>query len=168
MYEGAAALNSYNSIRNWFELRGLPVTIPGEGLRAGTVDDFYYKVGTNAIYALRVKTRLYGFKALAASAISTIEQKTVTVASEQMLIDESNGGDITELPLGNNLLAYKVLNESGSTLGTIENIFLATNPPVALRIAVLQLKGGKTFAAKEITKYGRGELYILDKAAKSL
>src|SRR5690349_12944587 len=57
------ALNSYSSIRNWFDLRGLPVTIPTEGRNVGTVEDFYYKVGTNAIYALRVKVGFSGFKA---------------------------------------------------------------------------------------------------------
>jgi uncharacterized protein YrrD len=161
-------LDSYNSIRNWFELRGLPVTIPGEGRSVGTVDDFYYKVGTNAIYALRVKTGLSGFKALAASAISTIGRNAVTVASEQMLIDESNGGDLTELPLGSNLFSYRVLSESGTSSGTVGNILLATNPPVALRIAAFQLAGGKTFSANEVTSYGKGELYILDKVAKRL
>jgi hypothetical protein len=132
------------------------------------VDDFYYKVGTNAIYALRIKTGLSGFKALAASATSTIERNAVTVISQEMLIDESNGGDLTELPLGNNLLGYSVLSESGTLLGTIENILLATYPPVALRIAAFKLAGGKTFSAEEVTSYGRGELYILDKVAKRL
>ena len=85
-----------------------------------------------------------------------------------MLIDESNGGDLTDLPLGNNLLVYNVLSESGTFLGTIESILLATYPPVALRIAAFQLAGGKTFSAKEVTNYGRSELYILDKVAKRL
>src|SRR5205823_14210511 len=85
--QGSASMDSYNSIRNWFDLRGLPVTIPSEGRSAGTVDDFYFKVGTNAIYALRIKTGLSGFKALAASAISNIEQNAVNVASQDMLID---------------------------------------------------------------------------------
>ena len=161
-------MDSYNTIRSWFELRGLPVTIPGEGRRVGTADDFYYKDGTNAIYALRVKTGLSGFKALAASAISTIARDAVTVASEEMLIDESNGGELTELPLGNNLLYYKILNESGSSLGTVGNILLATNPPVALRIAAFQLAGSKTFSAQEVTRYEKGVIYILDKAAKRL
>jgi uncharacterized protein YrrD len=161
-------MNSYNSIRNWFDLRGLPVYIPSEGRSAGIVDDFYYKAGTNAIYALRIKAGLFGFKALVTSAISAINQNAVTTASEEMLIDESNGGDLTDLPLGNNLLGYSVLSESGTLLGTIENIFLATYPPVALRIAAFQLDGGKTFYAKEVTTYGRNELYILDKVAKRL
>jgi uncharacterized protein YrrD len=161
-------LNSYNSIRNWFDLRGLPVNIPSEGRRVGTVDDFYYKVGTNAIYALRIKTGLSGYMALTASAISTIDKNAVTIASQEMLIDESNGGDLTELPLGNNLPGYRVLSESGTSLGTIKSIFLDTYPPVALRIAAFQLAGGKTFSAEEVTTYGRNELYILDKVAKRL
>jgi uncharacterized protein YrrD len=161
-------LDSYNTVRNWFDLRGLPVTIPTEGRSAGTVDDFFYKPGSNAIYALRVKSGFSGFKALATSAIGTIARNEVTVASEEMLIDESNGGDLTELPQGNNLLSYRVLSENGNSLGTIENILLATNPPVALRIAAFQLDSGKIFSAKEITSYGRGELFILDKVAKRL
>jgi uncharacterized protein YrrD len=161
-------LDSYNSIRNWFDLRGLPVNIPNEGRSVGTVDDFYYKVGTNAIYALRIITRLSGYMALAASAISTIDKDAVTIASQEMLIDESNGGDLTELPLGNNLLGFNVLSESGTSLSTIESILLATYPPVALRIAAFQLASGKIFSAEEVTDYGRSELYILDKVAKRL
>ncbi len=111
-----------NSIRNWLDLRGLAVTIPGEGRSVGKVDDFYYKEDTNAVYALRVKQRIYGFKALATSAISTIGPDAVTVANEQMLIDESNDGELSQLPLGNNLLSYKVLSESGTLLGTVGNI----------------------------------------------
>ena len=161
-------MNSYNSLRNWFDLRGLPVNIPSEGRNAGTVEDFYYKVGTNAVSALRVKTRLYGFKILTTNVISTIDQKAVTIVSAEMLIDESNGGDLTELPLGNNLLGYTVLSESGTSLGTIESILLATYPPVALRIAAYQLADGKSFYAKEVTSYGRNQLYVLDKVAKRL
>lgn len=161
-------MNSYNSVRNWFDLRGLPVYIPSEGRNAGSVEDFYYKVGTNAVSALRIKTRLSGFELLTTNVISTIDQKAVTIANQEMLIDESNGGDITELPLGNTLLGFNVLSESGTLLGTIENILLATYPALALRIAAYQLAGGKIFYAKEVTNYGRNELYVLDKAAKRL
>lgn len=161
-------MDSYNSIRNWFDLRGLPVNIPSEGRSLGIVDDFYYQADTNTIPALRIKSGLSGFKVLAASAISSIDQKAVSIASQEMLIDESNGGDITELPPGNNLLGYNVLSESGTSLGTIEGILLSTYPPVALRISAFQLARGKTFSAMEVTKFGRNEIYILDKAAKRL
>src|SRR5260370_41328729 len=66
-------MDSYNSLRSWLDLRGLPVTIPSEGRRAGIVDDFYYKEHTTAINALRVKPGFLGFKAMAASAIRTID-----------------------------------------------------------------------------------------------
>jgi len=161
-------MESYNSIRNWFDLRGLPVNIHSEGRSVGTVDDYFYQADTNAISALRIKTSLSGFKVLAASAISSIDQKAVTIANQEMLIDESNSGDITELPLGNNLLGYSVLSESGTSLGTIEGVLLATYPPIALRISAFQLARGKTFSAMEVTKFGRSELYMLDKAAKRL
>src|SRR5207245_2984522 len=107
--------------------------------------------GTNSVYALRVKTGFLGFKALAASAISTIDLGAVTVANEQMLIDESNGGDLTQLPLGSNLLASKVLSESGTLLGTVGNLLLATYPPVALHIATFRSAGGRTFSAADVT-----------------
>lgn len=161
-------MDNYNSLRSWLDLRGLPVTIPREGRRAGVVDDFYYKEGTNAVYALRVKTGFLGFKALATSAISTIDLRAVTIASEQMLIDESNGGDLTRLPLGSNLLGYKVVSESGTLLGSVGDILLATYPPVALHIAAFRLAGGRTFSAEEVTSYGKGIMYVLDKAAKRL
>lgn len=161
-------VDSYNSIRNWSDMRGLPVNIPREGRRVGLVDDFYYKPGTNAVYALRVKTGILGFKALTASAINTIRPGEVTVVNEEMLIDESNDGELPELPLGSELFSFKVLSESGTLLGTVGGILLATYPPVALRIAAYQLAGGRTFSAKEVTSYGDHEMFILDRAARRL
>ena len=161
-------MDNFDSIRNWLDLRGLPVTIPREGRRVGTVDDFYYKEGTNGVYALRVNAGIYGFKALASSAISTIERNAVTVANAEMLIDESNFEELSELPLGNGLYNFKVLSESGSLLGMVANIFLGTYPPVALRLAAFQLAGSKTFSAEEVTRYGNDEMYILDQAARRL
>jgi hypothetical protein len=37
-----------------------------------------------------------------------------------------------------------------------------------LRIAAFQIAGGKTFSAQEVTAYGKGEIYILDKVARRL
>src|SRR5258708_12242621 len=115
-------MDRYNSIRNWVDVGGLAVTIRREGRRLGNVDDFYFKDETNAIYALRVKIGFLGFKALVSSAIRTIEPDAVTVASDQMLIDESNGGELDQLPLGNNLIASQVISESGTFKVTISNI----------------------------------------------
>src|SRR5258708_26568682 len=114
------------------------VTMHREGRKVGTVDDFYYK-DTNEVYALRVNAGIYGFKALASIAISTIERNAVTVANAEMVIDESNFEELSELPLGNGLFNFKILSESGSLLCIVANIFFGTYPPVAMHLTALQL-----------------------------
>ena len=158
------------AIRNWFELRGLPVVITREGRSVGVVDDFYYKLETNSIYALRVKSSIFGLghRVLSASAISTIERAAVTIASDSMLIAEANSGHLLELPTRSSLLSGIVKNEDGDVLGKVSGILLATNPPVALRIAAYQLDNGKQFSANEVTDYDGNVMYILNKAASKL
>lgn len=158
------------AIRNWAELRGLPVVIPGEGRRAGTVDDFYYKLEINSIYALRVKPASFGdvIHVLAASAIRSIERDAVTVVSENMLIPEANSGHLLELPTGSSLLSSVVKNEDGDVVGKVSSVLLATAPPVALRIAAYQLENGRQFSANEVTDYDGNVIYILNKAASRL
>ena len=158
------------AIRSWFELRGLPVVITGEGRSVGVVDDFYYKLETNSIYALRVKSSTFGlgYRVLSASAISTIERAAVTIASDSMLIAEANSGHLLELPTSSSLLSSVVKSEDGNVLGKVDSILLATNPPVALRIAAYQLDNGKRFSANEVTDYDGNVMYILNKAAAKL
>jgi uncharacterized protein YrrD len=156
------------TIRNWLELRGLPVVITREGRSVGTVEDFYYKLETNSIYALRIKVGVLGYRALSASAISTIERASVTIASDSMLIEEANGGHLTELPMSGNLFASVVKSENGDTLGKVKAILLATDPPIALRIAAFQLDNGKTFSANEVADYDGNVMYMFDKAANGL
>ena len=156
------------AIRSWFELRGLPVTIPSEGRSVGTVEDFYYELEVNSVYALRVKVGVLGKRALTANAISSIARDAITIASDTMLIDESNDGQLSQLPMSGTLLSSKVKSESGRELGTVSDILMDTYPPVALRIAAFQLAGGKTFSANEVTDYNGSEILILDKAAKRL
>ncbi|HLX56692.1 MAG TPA: PRC-barrel domain-containing protein [Ktedonobacteraceae bacterium] len=155
-------------IRNWFDLRGLPVVISREGRSAGTVEDFYYKLEINSIYALRVKVGVLGYRALSASAISTIESDAVTIDSDSMLIEEANGGHLTELPMSGSLLSSVVKSEGGDVLGKVNAILLATDPPVALRIAAFRLDNGKTFPANEVTDYDGNVMYILNKTANRL
>src|SRR5205807_5077654 len=132
-------------------LRRLPVMIPSEGRRAGTVTDFYYKAGTNTVYALRVKIGVLGNRALTTNAISSITRDAITIASDSMLIDESNDGLLSQLPMSGTLLPSKVKSESGRELGIVSDILLDTDPPVALRIAAFQLAGRKRFSANEVT-----------------
>jgi len=158
-------------VRRWAQLRGLAVMIPSEGKKAGTVDDFYFDTESSEIYALRVKIGLAGYCALTSNAISTIEPDKVTIANPQMLIDERHDGRLPVLRLGNSLPSYKVMSESGKFLGTVGNILLATDPPVALRITGFELAGGRrnqTFSAHEITGYGHDDITILDQVAKKL
>jgi uncharacterized protein YrrD len=156
------------AIRSWFDLRRLPVMIPSEGRRVGTLLDFYYKLEVNSVYALRVKVGVLGNRALTANAISSITRDAINIASDMMLIDESNDGQLSQLPMSNSLLSSKVKSESGRELGNVSDILMDTDPPVALRIAAFQLDGGKTFSANEVTHYSGGEILILDKAAKRL
>lgn len=156
------------AIRNWSELRGMPVVIPREGRSAGTVEDFYFKLEINSIYALRVKVGIGGYLILSASAIDTIERAAITIASDSMLIEEANSGHLLELPTSSSLLSSVVKSEDGNTLGKVSGIVLATDPPVALRIAAYQLDNGRQFSANEVTNYDGNVMYILNKAANRL
>src|SRR5579859_7387144 len=95
------------AIRKWSELRGLPVVIPAQGRSTGTVEDFYYKLEINSIYALRIKPSMFGegYRVLSASAIKSIERDAVNVVSDTMLIAEANSGHLLELPTGSSLLS---------------------------------------------------------------
>jgi uncharacterized protein YrrD len=156
------------AIRNWSELRGLPVVITREGRSAGIVEDFYFKLEINSVYALRVKVGILGYRVLSSSAIKSIERAAVTIASDSMLIEEANSGHLLELPTSNTLLSSVVKSEDGNTLGKVSGIVLATDPPVALRIAAYQLDNGRQFSANEVTNYDGNVMYILNKAANSL
>ena len=158
------------AIRNWTDLRGLPVVIPSEGRRAGRVEDFYYKLEINSIYALRVRPASFGagIHVLAASAIRSIERDAVTIDSDTMLIPEANSGHLLQLPTSSSLLASIVKSEDGDVVGKVSGILVATDPPVALRIAAYQLDSGKQFSANEVTDYDGNVIYILNKAANRL
>jgi uncharacterized protein YrrD len=158
------------AIRNWSELRGLPVVIPSEGRSTGTVEDFYYKLETNSIYALRVKSSTFGvgYRILSSSAVRSIERDAVTVASDTMLIAEANSGHLLELPTGSSLLSCVVKNEDGDVVGKVGSVLVATDPPIALRIAAYQLENGRQFSANEVTEYDGNVIYILNKAASRL
>ncbi len=158
------------AIRNWSELRGLPVVIPSQGRSAGTVEDFYYKLETNSISALRVKSSTFGegYRLLSASTIRSIERDAVMIPSEVMLIPEANSGHLQELPTGSSLLSRVVKNEDGDEVGKVSGVLVATDPPIALRIAAYQLENGRQFSANEVTDYDGNVIYILNKAASRL
>lgn len=155
-------------IRSWFQLRGLPITIPSEGRNVGVIEDFYYKLEVNSVFALRVKAGLSGYRLLIPSAIRTIERGAVTIASEMALIEESHAGAISAYPLGGTLLFRRVMSEDGGSLGTVSDLLLDTSPPVALRLAAFKLAGNGTVSADEVTDYNETGIVILNKAANRL
>jgi uncharacterized protein YrrD len=155
-------------VRSWFELRGLPVTIPSEGRRIGIVEDFYYKLEVNSVFALRIKVGLANYHLLIPSAIRSIEPDAITIPDEMALIEDAHGEQISAYPLGSTLLSRPVTSENGRTLGAVSDILLDTTPPVALRIAAFRLKGNGTFSANEVTVYTENSIVLLDKAANRL
>lgn len=170
-------MQSNEYIRRWTELRGLAVVIISEGRKAGTLEDFYFDPGTNEVYALRLKTGLFGNKALLSSAINAIGQDAITVNTEEMLTEEKHDGRLPVLPLGQSLLSYRVLSEKGNVVGNVGNILIDTSRPVALHITAFELSGGlrdrltgryPTFSANEIVRYGEDVIVIIDQAAKRL
>ena len=117
------------NIRKWSELQGLKVAIPSEGKNAGTVEDFYFQPGTNSIYALGVRTRFAGIKALPASVITDIVKDAVIIDSELMLTTR-----IPPFTPGSTLLNSIVKGENDKEAGIITEVLIGTLPINALRI----------------------------------
>ena len=160
-------------IRKWSDLYGLPVVTGGK--KVGTVDDFYLEPGTNAIRSLRINTGVYGYRLLQASAISTIEQKAITIANEQMLAEEKTDGRLPALLPGKRVLSYKIMSEGGIVIGKVGNVLIDTGIPVALRVVAFELGGDshtrsgqrhRIIAASEVTGYERDAVVVLDKVVK--
>jgi len=154
--------------RSWSDIRGLPVSIPSEGRTVGVVEDFYYKLDTSSVYALLVKSGVHGYRLLTSNALRSVERDAVTIASEMMLIEESNSGHITVLPRGSALVGQEVKSESGKSLGKVREVVLDTVPPLALRIAEFVLDDGKTLSAVEVTAQSGDVIFVLDRAANRL
>ncbi len=154
--------------RSWSDIRGLPVTIPSEGRTVGVVEDFYYMLDTSSVYALLVKSGVYGYRLLTSNALRSVERDAVTIASEMMLIEESHSGHITILPRGSALVGQEVKGESGKSLGKVREVVLDTMPPLALRIVEFVLDDGKTLSLVEVTAHSGDVIFVLDKAANRL
>lgn len=148
----------------WNNLLGKPVHVAGQGRQVGTVGDFYYESETQSICALRVKTMLHGWRVLLASAIATIDRSGVTIANENMLIDQANAGHLSQLPLGSRFVGYRVVDVKGHELGQVSNLVLGVYPPVALRISSFEVgrRRGPRISAHAITHIEDGTLTILE------
>lgn len=161
-------MNGKNSFRKWTDLRGIAVTIPGEGKKVGTVEDFYFDTESNEVYAFYVNVGVYGYRALTSNAISTIEQNAVTIPNDQMLINPQHDGRLPVLHMGHELLTFKVKDEKGNQISTLSDIVLATYPPVALRVAMFELAGSRTVDANGVAVYERDAIVLMAQVARRL
>lgn len=164
-------------VRKWSDLQGLAVVALDTGVKIGTIDDFYFEPEENAIRAFRVKTGLFGSKALLCSAISSIGRDAVVTQNKDMVVPEDHDGRLPQLPLGRSMLSYKIMSESGTLVGTIGNILINTNPPNAIRVTSFELSGSlgeritghyQTFSANEVSRYGQDVIVIPDRIALDL
>lgn len=147
----------------WSDLLDQPVYVSDQGRQVGRVNDFYYDPETQAIAALRIVTSLQGSCVLLASAIMVIDVRGVTIVNENMLIDETNAGHIYQLPLGQQLIGVRVVNEQGHEIGVVSRLLLGIYPPVALRISALELgyRPARRISAHSILRIERGTLTIM-------
>jgi sporulation protein YlmC with PRC-barrel domain len=149
---------------SWGELSDRPVNVAGQGRQIGLVDNFYYNPETQSIPSLRVKTRLNGSRVLLASAIAIIRRDGVTVANENMLIDEANAGHLYHLPQGRQLLGARVISEQGHELGVVDELLLGIYPPIALRISAFEIwhPRKRRISAQAILRIGHDTLTIAE------
>jgi uncharacterized protein YrrD len=163
--------------RKWSELHGIAVVSLADGKKIGTCDDFYFDPVTQSVYALRVKTSLFGHKVLPVAYISTFGQDAITIASEEGLRSKSEDERVAALPSAQSLHSYKVMSASGTVVGTVGNVLLDTSTPTALKIAAFELArslrehvSGRypTFPATQVVRYGEDVLVISDEVVQSL
>ena len=159
-------MNNNETIRKWSELRGMTVTLPGEGRTAGTVVDFYFKPETNYIDALCIRTRLLGDFALPATGISSIGKDTIIIPNAEVLLRA-----LPPFPKGETLLSRKVNGERGADLGMVGDVLIGFRPPV-LWIAGFELTKGrgsiKVLDADDVIDYQEETLVVQEQAARSL
>jgi uncharacterized protein YrrD len=158
------------AIRKWSELKGMAVAVPSEGKRVGTIVDFYFKKGTNAVHAFRVSTRVLGDFALPVQAIQSVEADAVTTDTERRLLSA-----LPALPSGQSLRGRKIIGENGTEAGIVGDILIGVDPPVAMRIAGFELanpsKGGvrpKRFSAEAVVSYEEDAVVIDEQIARRL
>jgi sporulation protein YlmC with PRC-barrel domain len=154
--------------KKWSDLRGLVVYIPKQGKPLGTVEDFFFKEGTNSVDSLLVRTRVHGNYSLPVRALKTLGGGRVTIDNENMLIKA-----LPPLPTSKDLIGRNVVGESGDKVGTIGEIWLDIEPLAAMRIAGLELDGrsqrhNRLFTADAIATYDDDTVIIHDQIARKL
>ncbi|HEX4205724.1 MAG TPA: PRC-barrel domain-containing protein [Ktedonobacteraceae bacterium] len=155
--------NHNHTTRKWSDVYKMQAYVPQEGRTLGVVDDFYFKPGTNAIYALGVSTRINGERALPVTGIKEVGSEHIDLVNAQMLTHA-----LPPLPRGQELRGKKVVNETGKELGTVGDVWLATEHPTTLRIAAIEVQSAsgrraRTFTAGEIASYTDDAVIVYDR-----
>lgn len=164
-------MNNNKTVMKWSEMRNIAVTIPSEGITIGRVEDLYFKPGTNAVYALKVRLRLLGDRSLPVTGIRSVGIDAITIPSAEMLSER-----LPPLPLVGSLLTAKINTESGKDVGGVGEVLIGIDPPVAMRIVGFEMVTGSgrrsshpvTLGADAVGNYGDGVVVITDTAAKRL
>lgn len=159
-------MENNSSIMRWSALHHLPVNIFGQGIMVGTVEDFYFKPDTNAVYALCVRLRLLGDRSLPVTGIRSIGPNSVMIPSAEMLLER-----LPPLPTGESFASAKLISESGRDLGMVKEIVLGIEPVVAMRIAGFEMlkhnaRQSQTVGADAVGSYQDGTVVLTDSAAK--
>jgi sporulation protein YlmC with PRC-barrel domain len=152
----------------WSDLYNLDVIVPSEGKSLGKVEDFLFKEGTNAVYALYIRTRLHGAVSLPVTGIVAIEKDRVAIRNPQMLAKA-----IPPLGRGQTLLARKVIGAKGSELGTIKDVVISVDPPTTMHVAgfeMLQGSSTRNFNAAIVSHYDSEDntIVIYDQSTKKM
>ncbi|GCE10868.1 PRC-barrel domain-containing protein [Tengunoibacter tsumagoiensis] len=154
--------------RKWSELYHLDVYLTREGRSLGKVEDFFVRTGSSALYALSVRTRLHGDLTLPVTGITAVEADRITVPNAQVLL--------TAVPPylhGKTLLGRKIVSLKEQELGTVKDVVLTVNPPLALRVSALEVTQGKSehtkvFTSDGIASYDDNVVTVDDFIAKKL
>ncbi len=162
-------MENSSTTRKWSELYELNVVVPSEGKTLGQVSDFYVKAGSNAIYALSVRTRLYGDLSLPITGIKAIEKERITLSNEQMLMKAQ-----PHHMKGHALLQHKVVGENGDVVGQVKDVIIGVEPVVAMRVAGFEVvhaandRHAHVFSADSVARYADDSVVVDDKTAKHL
>lgn len=159
--------NSQATLR-WSNIYKMDVTVPELGKSLGKVEDFYFQEGTNAIYALSVRTRLHGDLTLPVTGIVSVGKDHVAIRNPQMLTKA-----IPSFTLGQKLLTRKVFGENGVEVGNVKDLLLGIDPPFTMWVIGFEIIRGsasRTLSADGVARYDdeANSLIIHDQTAKKL
>ncbi len=154
--------------RKWSDIYKMDVTVPELGKSLGKIEDFFFKEGTNAIYAFSVRTRLHGDLTLPVTGIVAIEKDRVTIRNPQMLAKA-----VPPFTRGQQLPGRKVFGESGSEVGNVKDLLIGVDPPSTMRVTGFEVtrgSNGRIFSADSVARYDddANSLIVHEQTAKKI